>query len=187
VPGDALELDLSRLGGPEPVVAGNLPYRITTPLIIKLLEPPVFWPRAVIMVQLEVARRILAEPGTRDYGALTLAVAAVARARMAFRVGPNCFYPRPDVDSAVLVLERLPEPAGGLDPAGLGRLSTLVRAAFCQRRKTLANALAAGLDLDRDQAAERAASAGIDARRRGETLSLDEFLTLERVFRDCLG
>jgi len=186
VAGDALRLDLAGLAGPEPVVTGNLPYRITTPLLLKLLEPPVFWPRAVLMVQSEVAQRILAPPGTKDYGALTLAVAASAAASLAFRVSPNSFYPRPEVDSAVLALRRHPEPAGGLDPAGLRRLSVLVRAAFGQRRKTLGNALAGGLDLDRADVTRRVDAAGIDPGRRGETLSLDEFLVLERAFRGIL-
>ncbi len=195
--GDALELDWGELareatGGPgrapggPPVVAGNLPYSVTTPLLFKLLEPPLFWERAVVMVQLEVAQRILAGPRTKDYGSLTLAVAAVARAKIAFKVGPRSFYPAPTVETAVLRLERRRETAGGLDPAGLGRLSTLVRAAFGQRRKTLANALAAGLGCGRTEITARLAVTGIDPVRRGETLSLDEYVLLERTFRDLV-
>jgi len=138
------------------------------------------------MVQLEVAQRILAGPGGKDYGALTLALAAVTRARPAFRVSPHSFYPQPAVDSAVVVLERLPVPAGGLDPVGLRRLEMLVRAAFGQRRKKLANALAAGLGLERAETSELVLKAGIDPDRRGETLSLEEFLSLERAFRSAL-
>lgn len=195
VTGDALEVDLRRLAGAaahgpntgKVLVAGNLPYSVTTPLLLRLLEPPLFWSRAVVMVQMEVARRILAGPGGKDYGALTLAVAAVAEARLAFKVSCHSFYPQPEVDSAVLRLERRATPAGGLDAAGLGRLSEVVRAAFGQRRKTLANALAAGLGLDRPAACSLIGAAGIDPGRRGETLSLEEFAALERAFRHLPG
>lgn len=214
VTGDALEIDLRRLTvadadgeagtiGPDGesggesglrapsagkvLVAGNLPYSVTTPLLLRLIEPPLFWSRAVVMVQLEVAERLLAGPGGKDYGALTLAVAAVAEARLAFKVSRHSFYPRPEVDSAVLRLERRATPAGGLDAAGLGRLSEVVRAAFGQRRKTLANALAAGLGLERQAASSLIAAAGIDPGRRGETLSLEEFVALERAFRHLPG
>lgn len=186
--GDALKLDLPALARPsgnapgDALVAGNLPYSITTPLLMKLREPPIFWQRAVVMVQWEVARRILAAPGGKDYGSLTVALAAVSRPSLIFRVSRNCFYPRPEVDSAVVGFERRDPPAGGLDGPGLRRLETLVRAAFGQRRKTLANALSAGLGLDRPEVETRITSAGIDPGRRGETLSLEEFVVLERVF-----
>lgn len=206
VVGDALELDWRELarsdgsgspigpagaGAPTrpagPLVAGNLPYSVTTPLLLKLLEWPLFWPRAVVMVQLEVAQRILAGPGSKEYGALTLAVSAVARATLAFRVGPRSFLPAPEVDTAVLLLERREIPAGGLDAPGLARLAAVVRAAFGQRRKTVANALAAGLDRRREEVAGRLAAVGIDPVRRGETLSLDEFVLLEKTLRDLVG
>jgi len=172
--------------GPEPIIAGNLPYSITSPLLFKLLEAPLFWSRAVVMVQLEVAERILAAPGGKDYGALTLAVAVVAEATLAFRVGRRSFYPAPAVDTAVLTLRRRSVPAGGLDSGGLARLERLVRAAFGQRRKMLANSLAAGLGLPRAEVANLARAAGIAPERRAETLSLDEFLTLELTLRERL-
>lgn len=180
--GDALELDLSALAGADSLVAGNLPYSITTPLLMKLRRPPVFWQRAVVMVQWEVAQRILAAPGSKEYGSLTLALATVTHPSLAFRVSRNCFYPRPEVDSAVLTLERREVPAGGLDQHGLKCLEALVRAAFGQRRKTLANALSAGLGLSRAEAESRIAATGIDAGRRGETLTLEEFVALEGAF-----
>jgi 16S rRNA (adenine1518-N6/adenine1519-N6)-dimethyltransferase len=172
--------------GPEPIIAGNLPYSITSPLLFKLLEAPLFWSRAVVMVQLEVAERILAAPGGKNYGALTLAVAAVAEAALAFRVGRGSFYPAPAVDTAVLTLRRRIAPAGGLDSAGLARLARLVRAAFGQRRKMLANSLAAGLGLPRAEVANLARGAGVAPERRAETLSLAEFLTLEVTLRGRL-
>lgn len=180
--GDALEFDLRRLVGTglEPVVVGNLPYSVTTPLLLRLLEPPVFWSRAVVTVQLEVAERILAFPGTKEYGSLTLAVQAAARAEAVLRVPPHCFYPRPEVESTVLVLRRRGEPAGGLDPRGLRRLERVVRAAFGQRRKKVGNALAAGLRIPRDTAIAALERAGLDPGRRGETLSLEEFVQLTR-------
>ncbi len=174
-------------GGAGPLVAGNLPYAVTTPLLLKLLEPPLFWPRAVVMVQLELAQRLLAGPGSKDYGSLTLAVSAVARAALAFRVGPRSFLPAPEVDTAVLRLERREIPAGGLDGPGLARLAAVVRAAFGQRRKTIANALAAGLNCRREEVAGRLTAVGIDPVRRGETLSLDEFVRLEKIFRDLIS
>ncbi len=185
--GDALDLDLASLAGGDPLVLGNLPYSITTPLLLKLLRPPVFWPRAVVMVQAEVAERITARPGTKEYGTLSLAVSRVARPELAFRVGRNSFYPRPEVDSAVLTLARREVPAGGLDPAGLDRLEVVIRAAFGHRRKRLSNALAAGLGLDRETVSRAVAGAGLDPGRRGETLDLEEFVTLERALRGLLG
>ncbi len=184
--GDALALDLRALCGGEAVVVGNLPYSVTTPLLLRLLEPPLFWPRAVVMVQLEVAQRILAPPGGKDYGALTLAVAAQARPSLAFRVSRHSFLPQPEVDSAVVILERREVTAGGLDAAGLGRLAAVVRAAFGQRRKTLANALAAGLGLDRAEVTDLVRAAGVDPARRGETLELEEYVELERALRPAL-
>jgi 16S rRNA (adenine1518-N6/adenine1519-N6)-dimethyltransferase len=185
-PGWATAQATSLRPGPEPIIAGNLPYSITSPLLFKLLEAPLFWSRAVVMVQLEVAERILAAPGGKDYGALTLAVAAVAEAALAFRVGRRSFYPAPAVDTAVLTLRRRSVPAGGLDSGGLARLERLVRAAFGQRRKMLANSLAAGLGLPRAEVANLARAAGIAPERRAETLSLDEFLTLELTLRERL-
>ncbi|RJQ04509.1 MAG: ribosomal RNA small subunit methyltransferase A [Bacillota bacterium] len=181
VVGDALTLDMRALCGGDSLVVGNLPYSVSTPLLMAILEPPVFWLRAVVMVQLEVARRIAAPPGGKDYGALTLAVNALAEPRVAFRVSPASFYPRPGVDSAVVTLRRRAVPAGGLDDAGLARLRAVVRAAFSHRRKTLANALCSGLGLERGWVAALLERVGIDPSRRGETLSLEEFVRLQEA------
>jgi len=186
--GDALALDLRALsGGGDSLVIGNLPYSVSTPLLLAMLEPPLFWSRAVIMVQLEVARRIVAPPGGKDYGALTIAVKALTEASLAFKVSPGSFYPRPGVDSAVLALDRRVILAGGLDDAGFARLRAVVRAAFSQRRKNLVNALSSGLGLERSQAAALLERVGIAPSRRGETLSLEEFIRLQEAFGRHVG
>src|SRR5512138_3698505 len=109
VEGDALELDWHALAGPDTLVAGNIPYNITSPLIDKALEPPGFR-RVVFLVQKEVADRVTAGPGAADYGALSVGVQAVARAERLFTVPAGAFHPRPQVDSAVLRLTPLAQP-----------------------------------------------------------------------------
>lgn len=183
--GDALKLDFSRLLAAIQeegqfregfVVAANLPYYITTPLIFHLLESSAPWRRMVLMMQKEVAERLQSPPDCKEYGALSVAVQYRAAVRTAFLVPPTVFQPRPAVDSAVVVLERLPHPAVTVRREDL--FFQVVTAAFGQRRKTLANALAAGLHLDKAGAALLLKNAGIDGARRGETLSLQEFAAL---------
>lgn len=183
VGGDALKLDLADLlagEGPAKVVS-NLPYYITTPLIFRLLDAGPF-PRLVLMVQEEVARRLAAGPGTPAYGALTVNVAARYRVGVVARVSRQAFYPVPGVDSTVLVLHPRPP----REPAPSRRtLEAVVRAAFGQRRKTLTGALAGGeLGLERAAVRRAVELAGIDGGRRGETLSLEEFENLARAVED---
>jgi 16S rRNA (adenine1518-N6/adenine1519-N6)-dimethyltransferase len=174
--GDFLRLALDALPpGPLPVVA-NLPYSTGTAIVTRLVEHPLRFPRVVVMLQLEVAQRICAEPGSRSYGSLTVLTALHAAASFGFVVPPRAFAPPPEVDSAVLRLDLQPEPRADVgDPRVFRRV---VRAAFAQRRKTLRNALGAQLGLD--AAVVLLERAGIDARRRAETLSLDEFALLSR-------
>ncbi len=170
VEGDVLDLDLAALLGPGPSVAvANLPYNITTPVLIKLLDTPASFSRLVLMLQREVADRICAEPGTKQYGALTVMVQLVATARVAFTVPPTAFAPRPKVDSAVVVIE--PQQPPPLSAAARRSVRRVVRAAFSQRRKQLGNALAS-LGTDPHALLDRL---GIDPRRRPETLSVEEF------------
>lgn len=177
---DALEVDLgalTRLG--RTVVVGNLPYRITSPLLEALLTADPAFAGIVVMVQREVGQRLAADPGTREYGALTLLARFYAGPpEIIAELSPASFHPPPRVRSVVLrIIPREPPIA---DAAGRERLFALVRAAFGQRRKQLANALAGapGLPLDREQALRVLSAAGIDPQRRGETLSLEEFVAL---------
>lgn len=174
--GDALKEDLAALlaqaeGGPgRRKVVANLPYYITTPFLMRLLEETPGWERAVLMVQREMADRLLAGPGGKDYGVLTLSVRYHARAELVTPVSRRAFWPSPEVESAVIRLFRREEPPV---PAPPRALFACIRAGFSQRRKTLANALGTGFGRERAGAALKAA--GIDGQRRAETLSLEEF------------
>ncbi|MCL5677430.1 MAG: 16S rRNA (adenine(1518)-N(6)/adenine(1519)-N(6))-dimethyltransferase RsmA [Firmicutes bacterium] len=177
VQGDALKVDLNALLAEHPPVppgrskvVANLPYYITTPFLMRLLEEVEGWERAVLMVQREVADRLLAPPGNKSYGVLSLAVQYHAQCDLVAAVGRKAFWPAPEVDSAVVRLTRREQPPVTTFPR---LLFAAVRAAFGQRRKTLGNALGARFGRERAQAALQ--SAGIDAKRRGETLSLEEF------------
>jgi 16S rRNA (adenine1518-N6/adenine1519-N6)-dimethyltransferase len=176
VRGDFLRVDLASLGaGPLPVVA-NLPYSTGTAIVSRLLETPERFPRLVVMLQLEVAQRLAAEPGSRSYGGLTVLCALQTTATMGFPVPPRAFAPPPKVDSAVVRLDVSTSPRADVGDRALFR--RVVQTAFGQRRKTLRNALSAGFGTDVASAMlERAA---IDPRRRAETLSLDEFARLTR-------
>jgi 16S rRNA (adenine1518-N6/adenine1519-N6)-dimethyltransferase len=138
VEGDALDLDWHQLAGANAIVAGNIPYNITTPLIDKALAPPGF-ARVVFLVQKEVALRITADPGTRAYGALTVGVQAVARAERLFTIPAGAFLPPPKVDSALLRLDRLPQPL--IRPGDTGPFRRLVTGLFSYRRKQLSRGL----------------------------------------------
>ncbi|HEU4752273.1 MAG TPA: 16S rRNA (adenine(1518)-N(6)/adenine(1519)-N(6))-dimethyltransferase RsmA [Armatimonadota bacterium] len=180
---DFLAVDLERvvpeeLGpGRHPVVA-NIPYSITSPVVVRLLEHRHLFDRIVLMVQKEVADRLTAAPDTSDYGSLTLFVHLYADARRVAPVSRRAFLPAPDVDSAIVRLDvretpRYPEPERYLD---------VVHAAFRQRRKNLANALTGTpLNWPRERARAALEAAGIDPTRRGETLSPDEFAALARA------
>lgn len=185
---DAMEADLAGLLAafadrvdlrPGFMAVANLPYYITTPLLMRFLEQPQLpWRRLVFMVQKELAERMQAAPGGKDYGALSLAVQYRAAARLAFTVPPTVFLPRPNVASAVIVLERLPQPPVRLAPEAEQLFFAVIRAGFGQRRKTLLNSLSAGLGLDKQQIGAALLAAGIEPGRRAETLSLAEFARL---------
>ncbi|MDW7671633.1 MAG: 16S rRNA (adenine(1518)-N(6)/adenine(1519)-N(6))-dimethyltransferase RsmA [Bacillota bacterium] len=158
-------------------VVGNLPYYVTTPIIMKLLEDELPIDLMLFMIQKEVAQRLAAKPGTKDYGALTVGARFYCRAEKVFDVSAQVFIPRPNVASAVVRLTRHQEPPAGIpDPA---LFFSLVKAAFGQRRKTLHNALTVMPDVaDKADVARRLTAAGIDPGRRGETLSIEEFAQL---------
>ena len=168
--------------GPVKVVA-NLPYYITTPILMHLLENEKEITSITVMIQKEVAERMQAAPGGKDYGALSLAVQYYAKPYLAANVPPNCFMPRPNVGSAVIRLDRYEEPPVSVsDPA---YMFSVIRAAFNQRRKTLVNALRndASLQLDREQAEAAIAACGLPADIRGERLSLEDFAALSDELR----
>jgi 16S rRNA (adenine1518-N6/adenine1519-N6)-dimethyltransferase len=156
-------------------VAGNIPYYITSPLLEKALTPPL--PASVtFLMQEEVARRLAALPGSEDYGALTVGVAAAAAARIALRVGRGAFTPPPRVDSAVVHL--VPHPHPPIAPARVGALRRLVVSLFSYRRKRMLRALREATGLDAVAAAAVLDRAGIDPDLRPEAVTLPAFVAL---------
>lgn len=180
---DILKVDIAKLvqeknnGKPIKVVA-NLPYYITTPIIMGLFESHVPLKNITIMVQKEVADRMQVGPGTKDYGALSLAVQYYAKPEIVTYVSPACFIPKPNVGSAVIRLERYQNPP--VEVADEAFLFRLIRAAFQQRRKTLANGIGNASDIpcSREQAQQALEELGFSTSVRGETLTLQEFASL---------
>ncbi len=158
---------------------GNLPYALTGRILRNLIEHHQAIARAVVMVQREVRDRLLAGPGTKEYGALTVFVQAVFSVRTLLRLKPGVFFPAPKVESAVVVLEPLQQPRATID----ADFEQVVRAAFQMRRKTLKNALAGAGTAQR--VAHALTTAQIDGQRRGETLSIEEFASLARAWCDA--
>ena len=177
--GDALELNLSQLWGENKgFLIGNLPYYITSPLIMHFLEQDVHLTGMTIMVQEEVANRLAAKPGGKEYGILSVAVQVAAEVEKVLRVPAQAFWPAPKVNSAVVRLRLRPYP-GLVDKSAFFKV---VKAAFGQRRKTLGNSLSAGLRLSKADVLEKLHELGIDEKRRAETLDIEEFLKLADGF-----
>ena len=184
--GDILKTDVKAIadeyneGCPLHVIA-NLPYYITTPIIMGLFESGVPLKSITIMVQKEVADRMKAEPGTKDYGALSLAVQYYAEPYLVANVPPNCFIPRPNVGSAVIRLTRHEQPP--VQVADEKLMFRLIRAAFNQRRKTLANSLNNSPELffPKEQIQEAIAALDVPPSVRGEALSLEQFAQLANL------
>lgn len=180
---DILKVDINKIvqeknqGRPIKVVA-NLPYYITTPIIMGLFENHVPLKSITIMVQKEVADRMQVGPGTKDYGALSLAVQYYAKPRIVANVPPNCFIPRPNVGSAVIRLTRYDEPPVKVKDER--KMFALIRASFNQRRKTLINSLANApeLKLSKEAVAEALEKMGLSPTIRGEALTLEQFARL---------
>ena len=183
---DVLKLDIVKLaqernGGKPIKVVANLPYYITTPIIMGLFEGHVPVQSITVMVQKEVADRMQVGPGTKDYGALSLAVQYYAKPYIAANVPPNCFMPRPKVGSAVIRLECHEEPPVQVEDEKL--MFRIIRASFNQRRKTLANGLknSPEISLSREGIERAIAELGKGASVRGEALNLEEFATLSNI------
>ena len=180
---DILKVDIHSIveeknGGKPIKVVANLPYYITTPIIMGLFESHVPLKSITIMVQKEVADRMLVGPGTKDYGALSLAVQYYAKPEIVANVPPNCFIPRPSVGSAVIRLTRYTEPPVKVEDEK--KMFSLIRASFNQRRKTLVNGLsnAAGLNISKEQVLTALEQMKLSPSIRGEVLTLEQFSRL---------
>ena len=187
---DILKVDIAKIveeknGGKPVKVVANLPYYITTPIIMGLFESHVPIDSITVMVQKEVADRMQVGPGTKDYGALSLAVQYYAKPYIVANVPPNCFMPRPKVGSAVIRLERYEEPPVKVKDEKL--MFRIIRASFNQRRKTLANGLknSAELDYTKEEIEAAIEALGRGASIRGEALTLEEFAKLADFLYDC--
>ena len=177
---DIMKTDISKLindefGNEKVKVAANLPYYITTPIIMALIEPGLPVTDLTVMIQIEVAERIGAKPGNKSYGALTVAVNFYAEPEIICTVAPSAFMPQPKVSSAVIRLKMRDKPA--VEVKSTEKFFNVVRASFGQRRKTLLNALANSslLNITKEETKRILSRAGIDEKRRGDTLSMREF------------
>lgn len=183
---DILKVNINKIveernGGRPIKVVANLPYYITTPIIMGLFENHVPLKSITIMVQKEVADRMQVGPGTKDYGALSLAVQYYARPEIVANVPPNCFIPRPNVGSAVIRLTRYEAPPVQVDDEH--KMFALIRASFNQRRKTLVNGLgnAAGLNVSKEKVAAALEQMQLPLTVRGETFTLEQFAQLSNL------
>jgi 16S rRNA (adenine1518-N6/adenine1519-N6)-dimethyltransferase len=183
---DILKVDIMELTGGEPVkVVANLPYYITTPIIMGLFENHIPAKSITVMVQKEVAERMQAAPGSKDYGALSLAVQYYAKPYLAANVPPNCFMPRPNVGSAVIRLTSYDEPPVKVKDEAL--MFRLIRASFNQRRKTLQNGInnSPELNFTKQQVVLALEKMGLSQSIRGEALTLQQFADLSNLLSEC--
>lgn len=157
-------------------VVANLPYYITTPILMKILEDRIPATSLTMMMQKEVANRLTAKPGTKEYGAITLAVQYYSEASKIIQVPRDVFIPRPNVDSTVVLFKVRQDPPVFIKDEAL--MFALIKGGFGMRRKTLLNSLVGVADMTKDQVGLALRGAGIDEKRRGETLSLEEFAQL---------
>jgi len=182
---DVMEADASRLewsaalrDGPW-ILCANLPYNISVPVVLAVLEHAPEVARMLVLVQREVGERFVAQPGEEAYGPASVRIAYHARAQRVRAVPPSVFWPRPSVDSIVVRIERLAEPAVDVDPE---RLWSVVDAGFAERRKAIRSAVVR-LGVDRGRADDLLRSIGIDPRARAETLSLEDFARIAEAIR----
>lgn len=186
---DALKVDFQKLLSEHPEfssvkVVANLPYYITTPILMSLLERKLSFRSITVMVQKEVALRMKAAPGTKDYGALSLAVQYYSKPEIVQEVPPHCFIPRPNVSSMVIHLQLHEKaPVSVKDPALLFKT---IKFSFMQRRKTLVNALSSGFHLDKKDLQALLSSLSYSENVRGETLSLEDFALISDAIRELI-
>lgn len=174
---DALKVNFNEIIGEEKGVklVANLPYYVTTPIIVKLLKEGYNFKSLTIMIQKEVAERMNADPGNKDYGSLSLLVQYYCNTKIVRRVPPQCFIPRPKVDSIVIRLDKLSEPKVKVENEKL--FFDIIRNSFNMRRKTLWNGVK-NIGLSKENLELAFNEANIDPKRRGETLTIEEFATL---------
>ena len=174
---DALKVNFNEIIGEEKSVklVANLPYYVTTPIIVKLLKEGYNFKSLTIMIQKEVAERMNADPGNKDYGSLSLLVQYYCNTKIVRRVPPQCFIPRPKVDSIVIRLDKLNEPKVKVENEKL--FFDIIRNSFNMRRKTLWNGVK-NIGLSKENLELAFNEANIDPKRRGETLTIEEFATL---------
>ncbi|MCI5727147.1 MAG: 16S rRNA (adenine(1518)-N(6)/adenine(1519)-N(6))-dimethyltransferase RsmA [Clostridium sp.] len=180
---DALKIDFNEIIGDEKSVklVANLPYYVTTPIIVKLLKEKYNFKSLTIMIQKEVAERMAASPNSKDYGSLSLLVQYYCDTKIIRKVSPSSFIPQPKVDSIVIRLDRLDEPRVNVKDEKL--MFDIIRNSFNMRRKTLLNGVKF-LGLSKDILEKAFEVSDIDCRRRGETLTLEEFAKLSDAFFD---
>ena len=184
VHGDILKVNImEEVGAPSFKVCANLPYYITTPIIFALLEKRLPMERLVAMVQKEVAERMAAQPGGKEYGALSVAIQYYTEPEIAFIVPPTSFIPAPAVESAVIVCKRRIKPPVEVCDEGL--FFRVVKAAFSLRRKMLSNSLK-NMGIKSEQVSKWLELAGVDGKRRAETLSLEDFAKLTNSFKEAV-
>lgn len=185
--GDILKIDVAALiqehfGDRRPKVIANLPYYVTTPILMRFLEERLPVSEIVVMIQKEVAERMTASPSTKAYGSLSIAVQYYCEASIVQKVSPNVFMPQPNVDSLVIRLKLREKPCVELLDQDF--FFKLVKAAFGQRRKTLLNALSAGLSMPKETILTALAKVDIDPSVRGEALTIERFARLSNVFSE---
>ena len=186
---DALKVDFQKLLSEHPEfssvkVVANLPYYITTPILMSLLEKKLSFRSITVMVQKEVALRMKAAPGTKDYGALSLAVQYYSKPEIVQEVPPHCFIPRPNVSSMVIHLQLHEKAPVSVKDSAL--LFKTIKFSFMQRRKTLVNALSSGFHLDKKDLQALLSSLSYSENVRGETLSLEDFALISDAIRELI-
>lgn len=183
IEGNILKIPLETiLAGKRVKVVANLPYNISTPILFRLFELRRYFSLLVLMVQREVAERMIAPPGTKSYGALSVSFQVYGKVMERMLIAPDAFFPRPKVRSAVLKIALYRDPLVAAEDEVLFR--GVVRGAFAQRRKTLNNSLASSLGLEKETVHHLLQQERVDPRRRGETLSIEEFLRLTQALKE---
>lgn len=187
IEGDIMKTDIKSIvdtyaQGRAVSVCANLPYYITTPILMYLLESGVHFQSITVMVQNEVCARLASQPGSKDYGAITAVLGYYGEARKLFRVNAGCFMPAPKVDSAVVRIDLYDTPK--YTPKNEKLFFALIRSAFEMRRKTLQNAISAKLPYSKEQAREAILKLGLDENVRGERLSTEQFCLLSDILSE---